>query len=94
MTLGEFALKEYSDGGIRIIYEDYGVEMFGGWDYEATYVLDAGNRRLLEEYLRINNRGSLKEMLVSEFGKALEKKSFAAVCDENGIQFELNTCIN
>ena len=94
MTLGEFSLKEYTDGSIRILYEDYGVEMFGGGDYEATYVLDSENRKLLEDYLKDSgNQGALEEMLISEFGKSLEKKSFAAVCDANGIKYELNTWI-
>lgn len=92
---GLFNLSEYEDGSIRISYEDYKVDAFGGSSYEAIYDIDPENKTKLIKYLsEAGNAGTLDEMLVSEFGERLDKKSFAITCDENNIKYKLFTWIS
>jgi len=92
---GLFSLTESEDGSIRISYEDYKVDAFGGSSYEAIYDIDSENKAKLFKYLvDAGNTGTLNEMLVSEFGERLDKKSFASTCDENEIKYKLFTWID
>lgn len=93
MTKGKVMFDELADGSIRLGYVDYDVEMFGGENYEASYTIDKENTSKLREYLEKNNSGTLEEMIISEFGIHLDKKSFSAVCNENGIEYDLKTWI-
>ena len=88
-----FILREYPDGSIEVNYEDVGVEVFGGEDYEVNYRLDAENAEKLKIKMQESNFGNMKELMIQEFGECLDKKSFAATCGEWGIQYELFTWI-
>lgn len=94
MKVGRFNLYEEKNGGITVSYIDTGVEMFEGGSYEAQYGIDKENREKLEAILRRTNSGTLIEMMKSEFGDCLQKKSFAAWCDEQGIKYDLFTWID
>lgn len=93
MTKGKVTFVERDDGSVLLSYTDYNVEIFGGDDYEVKYVIDSENVVKLREYLEKNNSGTLEEMIINEFGIHLDKKSFAAVCKEQGIEYQLNTWI-
>ncbi len=93
MTKGNVIFVERDDGSVSLSYTDYNVEMFGGDDYEVNYVIDSENVFKLREYLAQNNSGTLEEMIINEFGIHLDKKSFAAVCKEQGVEYKLNTWI-
>ncbi len=94
MIRGEAFITEAADS-LRVEYEDYDVEVFGGSDYEASYSLDAAARDKLEQALKKEGlSGSLKDMILTHFGAYLEKDSFAAYCDANGIQYDLHTWIS
>lgn len=87
---GAFSYVEHQDKSIRISYED---SFVGGGSYEAIYDIDSVNREKLERLLT-HHEGSLKKKITAEFGKCLEKKSFADYCDKNGIKYELFTWID
>ena len=91
MIKSEFVLKEQKDGGISLSYEDYDVDLLGGRDYEVNYSLDAENVQKLRSYLSEKHTGTLKEMIVEEFGTNLDKKSFSQTCKDEGISFGLFT---
>ena len=86
-----------SDDGmtLEVNYEDYGVPAFDDGDYEATYTLDAENRKKLKKALGDEGfSGSMEEMIIGFFGEYLEKTSFAMYCDEHGIKYDLSTWIS
>ena len=89
-VLGEFCYVEHQDKSIKISYED---SLVGGGSYEAIYDINSFNRRKLERLLS-HHEGSLKQKITAEFGKCLEKKSFAEFCDQNGVKYELFTWID
>jgi len=92
---GIFNMSEFEDGSFRISYEDYKADILGGSSYEAIYDVDSDNKNKLISYLEnVGNKGTLKEMLVLEFGERLDKKSFATICDENDIKYKLFTWID
>ena len=94
MEKGKFSYTEDSDGSIRISYEDYKVEAFGGGSYEAIYDIDAENRQMLEALLRKTLSGSLQDMITEEFGEYLDKKSFHDYCEQYGVECKVFTWID
>ena len=87
---GAFSYVEHQDKSIRISYED---SFVGGGSYEAIYDINSVNRENLERLLACH-AGSLKQKITAEFGKCLEKKSFAEFCDQNDVKYELFTWID
>ena len=89
------------DGGIRLTYEDYNVEAFGGGDYEAIYTLSKKDTDKLyeilnDEYMKNDGRDNLdlKELIHYFFGERLEKRSFASYCNKNDIKYNLQTFVH
>ena len=81
--------------GLKLGYEDYDVETFGGSDYEVSYTLDEENRNKVWKLLNAEGlTGSLEEMIITYFGEYMEKESFCAFCDEHGIKYHLFTWIS
>ena len=91
MKKSEFILIEKEDGGIELSYEDYDVEMLGGNDYEVIYSINSENTKKLRSYLSKKHTGNLEEMIAEEFGISLDKKSFAKMCNDEGISYRLFT---
>lgn len=87
-ALGSIYLEEQEDGSLKITQADYNVSFYGGMDVEAIYTLDKENVQKLKERLRRNHKGNLENMMVEEFGRCFEKKSFSKFCEENGIENE------
>ena len=88
MIKGTFWLEEKPEGGVTIWIEDYEVESFGGADYEWCYSFDPANTAKLTNILSQSNSGSLKQMIETEFGIHLDKKSAKLWLDENGVEYE------
>ena len=94
MTLG-YAIIQDSPSGLRVSCEDFGVECFGGSDYEYIYTFDRINRKKLWKLLRSKNvAGSMEEMIREYFGVSLEKVPFGCFCDEHGIEYDLFTWVD
>lgn len=94
MTKGTFSIDRRADGKTSIIVEDYGVEEFGGADYEMIYTLDIDNLRKLTQKLAENNQGSLEQMIEAEFGIHLDMKPFGQWLKDNGINYEFFSWIS
>lgn len=99
MTKGTFWVEEGPCGGFSIGIEDYGVEEFGGADYEWIYTLDLANTQKMFDALAHTHFGLLKEpydgvkgalerMIEAEFGIHLDKKSIRLWFRQNSIEFE------
>lgn len=86
-----FILRENPDGSVEVNYEDLGVELFGGADYEVNYIIDEANTKKLRSKLEEKHTGDLKQMLIKEFGEYLDKKSFATTCQEWEIDYQIFT---
>ena len=86
--IGSFFLEEIEDGGVRISYEDYNTETYGGADVEVIYKLDSKGKAMLEDALSETCSGTLKDMLTQEFGFYLNKKSFYQWLQDRQIPFE------
>ena len=93
--------QSLEDGGIRLTYEDYNVEFFGGVDYEAIYTLNKEESDKLynilnEEYIKNGGKDNLdlKDLILHFFGERLEKKSFSSYCNKNNIKYELKTFVH
>ena len=79
------------EGRISIGYEDYGVSLFGGGDFEKTYYMDEVNSQKFKEELGKEFSGSLEEMIEAAFGKNFRDPEFWAFCRKNGIQYSSST---
>lgn len=77
--------------GVEIGVVDYGVEMFGGGDYERFYVLDKENAKKLKAYLGVRHKGSFEDMLKEEYGENFEFMQFEGDCEKLGIKYILNS---
>jgi hypothetical protein len=75
------------DGSIRVEVVDYGVEEFGGGDWESWYDLDKANAKRLQGELRKLHSGTFQELLIAEFGAEFDTRSFERFCDERGIEY-------
>lgn len=92
---GSVSVEEKKDGSLVVSIEDYHIRIFDGMDYEATYTLDKENTQKLKLYLQQQkHKGSMEEMIISEFGLCLDKKGFSETCKKNAIQFEVHTWIS
>lgn len=79
------------DGKISIGYEDYGVSLFGGGDFEHTYYLDEENSKKLIDALEREYKGTLDEMLEIAFGRSFSDHKFWDFCKKNGIKYSSST---
>lgn len=75
-----------SDGGIRVGYEDYGVEFFDGGDFECYYTLDAANADALSLALETDREG-LEKKLGEFVGEDFDSEKFEKFCKERGIVY-------
>ena len=81
-------VTEKADGTIELFFCDYGVEEFGGHDYECTYKFDKENSDKFRIALSNNYSGSLKEMVIAAFTKDFSVPVFYNFCKEYDITFE------
>ena len=82
---------EEKDGKISIGYEDYGVSMFGGGDFERTYSLDVTNSQKLISALEKEYQGTLDQMLEAAFGRSFKDSEFCAFCKKHGVEYSSST---
>ena len=82
---------EKKGGKISIGYEDYGVDMFGGGDFEKTYYLDKENSKKLIAALKKEYKGKLQKMIEDAFGKNFSDPDFWDFCKSNGIEYTSST---
>ena len=86
-----------TDKGDALIvgYEDFDVDLLGGGDYEATYLLSKENRLKLYKALTAEGHtGNLSHMVLDHFGLSLEKESFSDYCSRHGIVFQQHVWID
>ena len=83
--------QEYDDGGIRIGVTDYGVEAFGGDDWEWSASFDKENADILINSLReeYGDEMSLKEILTDLFGDIFSTTAFVNYCDSLSLKYEI-----
>ncbi|MCR5675764.1 MAG: hypothetical protein K6G16_08655 [Lachnospiraceae bacterium] len=93
-VLGRASVEE-NERGLVVSYEDYGVDLFDGSDYEATYVIGQRGRDRLRAALEAEGyTGDLPKMIIARFGECLEKESFAAYCKKHDVFYKLDTWIS
>ncbi len=93
MSLGKAIVKD-SETTLSISCVDYNVEVFGGADYEFTYIFDHTNRKKLMDVLQANGLSeSLSEMIIEKFGEHLELCGVSAFCDQHQIKYETHSRI-
>jgi hypothetical protein len=88
MKTSGLMFTENADGSVRAEVVDYGVEEFGGHDWESWYDLDSVNAKKLFDELKKEHSGTFKQMMVAEFGEVFEAFRFERFCREKGIKFE------
>ena len=80
---------------LKISCEDYGVESFGGGDYEVIYTLNKENRlKLYDELSGAGYFGSLSDMIKEHFGLSFEKEVFSDYCSRHSIEFDRHIWIS
>ena len=79
------------NGQISIGYEDYGVDMFGGGDFERTYRFDKVNSEKFREALAKEYSGTLEEMVEEAFGRNFADWKFFDFCKRYGIRFNTSS---
>jgi len=57
----------------------------------VIYSINSENTKKLRSYLSKKHTGNIEEMIVEEFGISLDKKSFAKMCNDEGISYRLFT---
>lgn len=82
-----------SDGSLLICYEDYGVEAFGGMDYEVTYKLNPENTKKLHAYLSARYTGGIEYMILQECGPGYRRKALTELFSEAGVEYTKFTWI-
>lgn len=75
------------DGGITLEVVDYGVEQFGGGEWESRYDLDSENAALLKSELEKTHTGTFAEMCKAEFGEGFNTLEFEGYCKERSIKY-------
>lgn len=75
------------DGSLIICYEDYGVESFGGMDYEVTYKLNPENTEKLHAYLSARYTGGIEYMILQECGPGYRRKALTELFSEAGVEY-------
>lgn len=76
-----------NEGSIRVEVVDYGVEEFGGRDWESWYELNKVNAEKLYTELSKIHSGTLKEMLILEFGERFNTLGFEKFCKEHNVEY-------
>lgn len=79
------------DGSVEIGVVDYGVEFFGGNDYECFFSLDKENAQNLLNALLNSPGGGLEEKLILKFGKHFDITSFEKLLNAEKIKYNKNT---
>lgn len=89
MRLGTSGLlfTKNKDKSIRVEVIDYGVEEFGGQDWESCYDLTKENAAILFNELKKLHNGSFEQMLIAEFGEGFRTFEFEKFCKEHGIHY-------
>lgn len=88
MTDSTFLYALKPDGSAMIGYEDYDVDIFDGYDYEVTYLLDAKNFNNLLHHLNIPLNRDTKKLLKKEFGQHFDSRKFENFCKEHNISYQ------
>ena len=83
-----------TENELQIGYEDYGVGMFGGGDYEKTYIMDAANAKKFETALRKKYSGTLEAMVEEAFTRNFNDRAFATFCKKHRVQYETSSWIS
>ena len=83
--------EENSKGGITIGVTDYGVEDFGGDDWEWSASFDKDNTDILLKNIREGyaDEVTLKEILIDLFGEIFSTSAFIRYCDSLGLKYEI-----
>lgn len=76
---------------IQIGYEDYGVSLFGGGDFECTYTLTGENAIKFRNELAKLFVGPLEEAVRIVFGENFNDSLFAEFCKKNNIEYSKST---
>lgn len=88
-------LTENKDGSLRLEYVDYGVNFFGGGDYEVWYEVDKADADKLRAYfLQKYGEGDLKAQMKEAFGENLSETAFHKLCEELGVYAKRNSWVS
>ena len=82
MDTSGILIEEKADGSIRVGYVDYGVDFFGGRDYESFYDLDSENAQKLRAYFNKLGFPDLLSGLKAVVGENFSDKKFCDCCKE------------
>lgn len=82
--------ERHPDGSASLGYEDYGVEIFDGADYEVTYLLDKENMAKLMSNLDTATGKNTRDLLIEKFGKEFHSMNFEEFCKDHEIVFKRN----
>ena len=94
MRTSGLLFAHYSDGSASLGYEDYGVEIFGGADYEVTYLLDKANFNKLLNCLGTSMDKNTKNVLIEKFDERFDSNQFEQFCEHHAIVFKRNIHIS
>ena len=92
-TSGWLLFTHYPDGSASLGYGDYGVEIFGGADYEVPYLLDKANFNKLLNSLGTSIDKNTKNVLIEKFGERFDSNQFEQFCEHHAIVFKRNVHI-
>lgn len=83
--------EENGKGGITIGVTDYGVEAFGGDDWEWSASFDKENSEVLISNLRkdFDEDMPLREILAILFGEHFSTSDFTNYCDSLNLKYEI-----
>lgn len=81
-------VTEKEDGTIELFFCDFGVEEFGGHDYECTYKFDKENSDKFRSELGKLYSGTLEEMVIAAFTKNFSDSKFNDFCKANNIDYQ------
>lgn len=81
-------VTEKEDGTIELFFMDFGVEEFGGHDYECTYKFDKENSDKFRSALGKLYNGTLEEMVIAAFTKDFSVSKFNDFCIANDIDYQ------
>ena len=87
MRTSGLLFTHYPDGSASLGYEDYGVEIFGGADYEVPYLLDKANFNKLLNYLGTSIDKNTKNVLIEKFGERFDSNQVEQFCQSHEIVF-------
>ncbi len=80
----------HADGTLRVGYEDYGVEFFGGGDFECYYDFDKESVDALCAALS-TGRKKLEKALGDFVGDDFDSSKFEKLCKDNDITYSRMT---